>query len=156
MKYKINFNAVKTLLRPNLKKRVVLTCIRYTKGKIQFTNSYSLVELNNLTHDKTLTLDVFTGSIATLHPYPDLERIKPDSSKLQTINNISITVNNDTTYYVINDRYFKKREVDTLFKTIGKKITDFENELQIHRDTPMIVVDVDGLYILSLGVILDE
>lgn len=156
MKYKINFNVVKQLLRPNLKKREILTCIRYTKGKIQFTNSYSFLELNNLGHDETLTLDIFSGSIAIAHPYPDCERIKPDPSKLQTINNISITVNDDTTYYVINNRYFRKREVDTLFKTIGKKITDFKNELQVHRDTPMLVVDVDGLYIMTLGVIPHE
>lgn len=157
MIYKINFNVVKQMLRKNLKKREILTCVRYTKGKIQFTDSYSLLELNNLTHDEAFTLDIFSGSIATLHPYPDLERVKVDLSKLGEVNNISITVKNDTTYYVINNHHhFRKREVDILFKTIGKKITDFENELQIHRDTPMIVVDVDGLYIMSLGVILNE
>ena len=154
MIYKINFNVVKQLLRPNLKKRKILTCIRYTKGKIQFTNSYSLLELNNLGHDDTFTLDVFSGSITIAQPYPDLERIKPEPSKLGKVNNISITMNDGTTYYVINNqRYFRKREVDILFKTIDKKITDFENELQVHQDKPMLVVDVDGLYILTLGVI---
>ncbi len=153
MTYKLNFNVVKQLLRPNLKKREILTYIRYTKGKIQFTNSYSLVELNNLRHDEEFTLDVFSGRIDVTSPYPNLERVKPDPSKLGKINNISITVNKDTTYYVINDRYFRKREVDILFKTIGKKIIDFENELQIHRETPLLVVDVDGLYIMTLGVI---
>ncbi len=156
MKYKINFNVVKQLLRPNLKKRKILTCVRYTKGKIQFTNSYSMLELNNLEHDETLTLDIFSGRIDIAQPYPDLERVKPDPSILRTIDNISITVNSDITYYVINNHYFSKSEVDTLFKCIGKKITDFENELQVHQDTPMLVVDVDGLYILSLGVILRE
>ncbi len=153
MKYKLNFNVVKQLLRPNLKKREILTCVRYTKGKIQFTNSYSFLELNNLKHNETLTLDVFSGRIDITQPYPDVERIKPNPSKLQKVNNISITVNRDITYYVINNHYFSKSEIDTLFKTIGKKITDFVNELQVHRDTPMLVVDVDGLYILSLGVI---
>lgn len=156
MIYKLNFNVVKQMLRKNLKKREILTCVRYTKGKIQFTDSYSFLELNNLKHDEEFTLDVFSGSIAIAQPYPDLENIKPDSSKFGKINNISITVNKDTTYYVINDRYFRKREVDTLFKTIGKKITDFENVLQVHQETPMLVVDVDGLYIMSLGVILNE
>ena len=126
------------------------------KGKIQFTDSYSFLELNNLKHDDEFTLDVFSGRIDIAGSYPDVERVKPNPSKLDKINSISITVNKDTTYYVINDQYFKKKEVDILFKTIGKKITDFENELQVHQDTPMLVVDVDGLYIISLGVILHE
>ena len=156
MKYKINFNVVKQMLRKNLKKREILTCVRYTPGKIQFTDSYSLLELNNLTHEETLTLDVFSGSIVIAHPYPDLERVKADPSKLHKIDTIAVTTKNDTIYYVINNHYFKKREVDILFKTIGKKITDFENELQVHHDTSMLVVDVDGLYIMTLGVILHE
>ena len=156
MIYKINFNVVKQMLRKNLNKREILTCVRYTKGKIQFTDSYSLLELNNLKHDEEFTLDVFSGRIDIAGSYPDVGRVKPNPSKLDKINSISITVNKDTTYYVINDQYFKKKEVDILFKTIGKKITDFENELQVHQDTPMLVVDVDGLYIISLGVILHE
>src|SRR5690554_2591188 len=135
MIYKINFNVVKQMLRKNLKKREILTCIRYTKGKIQFTDSYSFLELNNLKHDEEFTLDVFSGRLDITGSYPDLERIKPDSSKLGKINNISITINDGVTYYVINDkRYFRQREVDILFKTIGKKITDFENVLQVHQE----------------------
>ena len=154
MIYKINFNVVKQMLRKNLKKREILTCVRYTPGKIQFTDSYSLVELNNLGHDETLTLDVFSGRIDIAGSYPNLDGVKPDPSKLGEVNNISITVNDGTTYYVINNyHHFRKKEVDILFKTIGKKITDFENELQVHQDRPMLVVDVDGLYIMSLGVI---
>ncbi len=154
MIYKINFNVVKQMLRKNLKKREILTCIRYTKGKIQFTDSYSFLELNNLGHDVDFTLDLFSGRLDMRGSYPNVERIKPDPSKLHKVNNISLTINDGITYYVINNtRCFNKRNVDILFKTIGKKITDFEKVLQVHRDTPMLVVDVDGLYILSLGVI---
>ena len=154
MIYKLNFNVVKQMLRKNLKKREILTCVRYTKGKIQFTDSYSFLELNNLKHDEEFTLDIFSGNIAIKSPYPDVERIKPATSKLDKVNNISITVNDGITYYVINNgRYFDKSKVDILFKTIGKKITDFENVLQVHQDTPMLVIDIDGLYIMTLGVI---
>ncbi len=154
MVYKINFNVVKQMLRKNLKKRKILTCVRYTKGKIQFTDSYSFLELNNLKHDEEFTLDVFSGNISIKSPYPDVDRVKPDSSKLIKVDNISLTINDGITYYVINNhRCFNKRNVDILFKTIGKKITDFEKVLQVHRDTPMLVVDVDGLYIMTLGVI---
>ena len=157
MIYKLNFNIVKQMLRKNLKKREILTCIRYTKGKIQFTDSYSFVELNNLGHDEDFTLDVFSGRLDMPGSYPNVDRIKPAPSKLHKVNNISITVNDDITYYVINNhRYFEKRKVDILFKTIGKKITDFESVLQVHQDTPMLVVDVDGLYIMTLGVIPHE
>jgi len=155
MIYKLNFNVVKQMLRKNLKKREILTCIRYTKGKIQFTDSYSFLELNNLKHDEEFTLDVFSGNIAIAAPYPDLDRFKTNATNLLKVDNISITVNDGITYYVINNnRYFRKDNIDILFKTIGKKITDFENVLQVHRDTPMLVVDVDGLYIMTLGVIL--
>ena len=154
MIYKLNFNIVKQMLRKNLKKREILTCVRYTKGKIQFTDSYSFLELNNLKHDEEFTLDVFSGRIDIAESYPNVEKIKPAPSKLHKVNNISITINDGITYYVINNhRYFEKSKVDILFKTIGKKITDFENVLQVHEDTPMLVVDVDGLYIISLGVI---
>ena len=154
MIYKLNFNVVKQMLRKNLKKREILTCVRYTKGKIQFTDSYSFLELNNLKHDEEFTLDVFSGRIDIAESYPNVEKIKPAPSKLHKVNNISITINDGITYYVINNhRYFEKSKVDILFKTIGKKITDFENVLQVHEDTPMLVVDVDGLYIISLGVI---
>ncbi len=154
MIYKINFNVVKQMLRKNLKKRVILTCVRYTSGKIQFTDSYSFVELNNLKHDEDFILDVFSGNIAIATPYPDLERFKAKASNLLKVDNISITVNDGITYYVINNiHHFRKRDVDILFNTIGKKITDFENVLQVHRDTPMLVVDVEGLYIMTLGVI---
>ena len=157
MIYKLNFNVVKQMLRKNLKKREILTCIRYTKGKIQFTDSYSFLELNNLKHDEEFTLDVFSGRIDIVESYPDVERIKAKATNLLKVNNISITVNDGTTYYVINNhRYFRKKEVDILFKTIGKKITDFENVLQVHQDTPMLVVDVEGLYIMTLGVIPHE
>ena len=153
MIYKLNFNVVKQMLRKNLKKREILTCIRYTKGKIQFTDSYSFLELNNLNHDEEFTLDVFSGRIDIVESYPDVERIKAKATNLLKVDNISITVNDGTTYYVINNhRYFRKKEVDILFKTIGKQITDFENVLQVHQDTPMLVVDVDGLYIMTLGV----
>ena len=157
MIYKLNFNVVKQMLRKNLKKREILTCIRYTKGKIQFTDSYSFLELNNLGHDDDFILDVFSGRLDMTGSYPDVERIKPTSSKLHKVDNISITINDGTTYYVINNhRYFEKSKVDILFKTIGKKITDFENVLQLHQDTPMLVVDVEGLYIMTLGVIPHE
>lgn len=157
MIYKLNFNVVKQMLRKNLKKRKILTCVHYTKGKIQFTDSYSFLELNNLKHDEYFLLDVFSGRIDIVGSYPNVERIKPDSSKLIKVDNISLTINDGITYYVINNhRCFNKRNVDILFKTIGKKITDFKDELQVHQDTPMLVVDVDGLYILSLGVILHE
>ena len=157
MKYKINFNVVKQMLRKNLKKREILTCVRYTKGKIQFTDSYSFLELNNLGHDDEFTLDIFSGRIDIAGSYPDVERIKAKATNLLKVDNISITVNDGITYYVINNhRYFDKSKVDILFKTIGKKITDFENVLQVHQDTPMLVVDVDGLYIMSLGVIPHE
>ena len=153
MIYKLNFNVVKQMLRKNLKKREILTYIRYTKGKIQFTDSYSFLELNNLKHDEYFTLDVFSGRLDMVGSYPDVEKIKPAPSKLHKVNNISITINDGTTYYVINNRhYFEKSKVDILFKTIGKKITDFENVLQVHQDTPMLVVDVDGLYIMAMGV----
>ena len=155
MIYKLNFNVVKQMLKKNLKKREILTCIRYTKSKIQFTDSYSFLELNNLKHDEEFTLDIFSGNIAIKSPYPDLERFKAKASNLLKVDNISITVNDGTTYYLINNiHHFRKKEVDLLFKTIGKQITDFENVLQVHRDTPMLVVDVDGLYMISLGVIL--
>ena len=154
MIYKLNFNVVKQMLRKNLKKREILTCVRYTKGKIQFTDSYSFLELNNLRHDEEFTLDVFSGNIAIKSPYPDLERFKANATNLIKVDNISITVNDGITYYVINNsRYFDKSKVDILFKTIGKKITDFENVLQVHQDTPMLVIDIDGLYIMTLGVI---
>ena len=154
MIYKLNFNVVKQMLRKNLKKRKILTCVRYTKGKIQFTDSYSFLELNNLKHDAEFTLDVFSGRIDIVGSYPDLERFKTNATNLLKVDNISITVNDGITYYVINNsRYFDKSKVDILFKTIGKKITDFENVLQVHQDTPMLVVDVDGLYIMTLGVI---
>src|SRR5690554_3684060 len=157
MIYKLNFNIVKQMLRKNLKKREILTCIRYTKGKIQFTDSYSFLELNNLKHDEEFTLDVFSGRLDIAGSYPNVDKIKPAPSKLHKVNNISITLNDGVTYYVINDkRYFRQREVDILFKTIDKKITDFENVLQVHQDTPMLVVDVDGLYIMTLGVIPHE
>ena len=134
MIYKLNFNVVKQMLRKNLKKREILTCVRYTKGKIQFTDSYSFLELNNLKHDEEFTLDIFSGNIAIKSPYPNVEKIKPDSSKLHKVNNISITVNDGITYYVINNhRYFDKNKVDILFKTIGKEITDFHNVLQVHQ-----------------------
>ena len=153
MIYKLNFNVVKQMLRKNLKKREILTCIRYTKGKIQFTDSYSFLELNNLKHDEEFTLDIFSGNIAITQPYPDLERFKAKATNLIKVDNISITINDGITYYVINNhRYFDKSKVDILFKTIGKKITDFEKVLQVHQDTPMLVVDVDGLYIMTLGV----
>ena len=154
MIYKLNFNVVKQMLRKNLKKREILTCVRYTKGKIQFTDSYSFLELNNLKHDEEFTLDVFSGRIDIAGSYPNVERIKAKATNLLKVDNISITVNDGTTYYVINNhRYFDKRKVDILFKTIGKKITDFENVLQVHQDTPMLVIDIDGLYIMTLGVI---
>ena len=154
MIYKLNFNVVKQMLRKNLKKREILTCVRYTKGKIQFTDSYSFLELNNLKHDEEFTLDVFSGNIAIKSPYPDLERFKAKATNLLKVNNISITVNDGTTYYLINNiHHFRKKEVDILFNTIGKKITDFEKVLQVHRDTPMLVVDMEGLYIMTLGVI---
>jgi hypothetical protein len=153
MIYKINFNVVKQMLRKNLKKREILTCIRYTKGKIQFTDSYSFLELNNLGHDVEFTLDMFSGRLDIAQPYPDLERFKAKATNLLKVDNISITINDGITYYVINNcRYFIKRDIDILFNTIGKKITDFENVLQVHQDTPMLVVDVDGLYIMTLGV----
>ena len=154
MIYKLNFNVVKQMLRKNLKKREILTCIRYTKGKIQFTDSYSFLELNNLKHDEEFTLDIFSGRIDIAGSYPDLERFKTKASNLLKVDNISITINEGITYYVINNiRYFRKKEVDILFNTIGKKITDFEKVLQVHQDTPMLVVDVEGLYIMTLGVI---
>ncbi len=154
MIYKLNFNVVKQMLRKNLKKREILTCVRYTKGKIQFTDSYSFLELNNLKHDEEFTLDVFSGNIAIRSPYPDLERFKAKATNLLKVDNISITINDGITYYLINNiHHFRKKEVDILFNTIGKKITDFENVLQVHQDTPMLVVDVDGLYIMTLGVI---
>src|SRR5690554_1286083 len=99
MIYKINFNVVKQMLRKNLKKREILTCIRYTKGKIQFTDSYSFVELNNLGHDKEFTLDVFSGRLDMMGSYPDLERFKAKATNLIKVNNISITVNDGITYY---------------------------------------------------------
>lgn len=154
MKYKLNFNVVKQMLRKNLKKREILTCVRYTKGKIQFTDSYSFLELNNLRHDEDFTLDIFSGNIAIAAPYPDLEKFKANATNLIKVNNISITINDGITYYVINNiHHFRKRDVDILFNTIGKKITDFESVLEVHQDTPMLVVDVDGLYIMTLGVI---
>ena len=154
MIYKLNFNVVKQMLRKNLKKREILTCIRYTKGKIQFTDSYSFLELNNLKHDVEFTIDVFSGRLDIAGSYPNVDNIKPATSKLHKVDNISITVNDGITYYVINNlRYFDKGKVDILFKTIGKKITDFEKVLQVHSDTPMLVVDIDGLYIMTLGVI---
>ena len=154
MIYKLNFNVVKQMLRKNLKKREILTCIRYTKGKIQFTDSYSFLELNNLKHDEEFTLDIFSGNIAIKSPYPDLERFKTKASNLLKVDNISLTINDGITYYLINNiHHFRKKEVDLLFKTIGKQITDFENVLQVHQDTPMLVIDIDGLYIMTLGVI---
>lgn len=154
MIYKINFNVVKQMLRKNLKKREILTCIRYTKGKIQFTDSYSFLELNNLGHDDEFTLDIFSGRIDIAGSYPDLERIKAKATNLLRVDNISLTINDGITYYLINNiHHFRKNDIDILFKTIGKKITDFENVLQVHQDTPMLVVDVDGLYIMTLGVI---
>ena len=154
MIYKLNFNVVKQMLRKNLKKREILTCVRYTKGKIQFTDSYSFLELNNLKHDDDFILDVFSGRLDIAGSYPDLERFKAKATNLLKVDNISITVNDGITYYVINNqRYFRKKEVDILFNTIGKKITDFEKVLQVHQDTPMLVIDIDGLYIMTLGVI---
>ena len=153
MIYKLNFNIVKQMLRKNLKKREILTCVRYTNGKIQFTDSYSFLELNNLKHEEEFTLDIFSGRIDIAGSYPDLERFKAKATNLIKVDNISITVNDGITYYVINNiRYFRKKEIDILFNTIGKKITDFEKVLQVHRDTPMLVVDVEGLYIMTLGV----
>ena len=161
---KLNFNAIKLLLKKNAKKRPILTCMNYKDDKIVFTDSYSLVEI--ATRNKVN----FLLNVETLETqggtYPCTDNVKPFETDLKDVETIELTStefdykNKKLETYSINGYPFDRKQVDSTFKTISK---DFfkdisRNDLKIKelKSHGRLVYQKDGTYILILGIAKSE
>lgn len=155
---KLNFNAIKSLLKKNAKKRPILTCINYKDDKIVFTDSYSLVEVHTRNKVNFLlnveTLETQEGT------YPCTDNIKPYETDLKDVETLELTTidfaNKKLETYSINGYPFDRKAVDSTFKTISK---DFfkdisRNDLKIkeNKSHGRLIYQKDGTYILILGI----
>lgn len=155
----LDIKAIQSLLKKN-KHRKILHCLNYTQEAIVFTNSYSLVKLNQKNNvEKEINVNVFNGEINN-DTYPNIA----DIAKREGVEKVeSITIESKdgyTFYYKINgmeDIKYDKNLVDKTFKCI-KKSPFFSHNVISNKDKLFLtkekglVYQKDNLYIYILGI----
>jgi hypothetical protein len=156
----IKIEAVKKLLKQHQKSRPVLACINYNENSIQFTNSYSLVEITT-SKQQPMLLDPFTMLQVEGLQYPSLDRIKPSQLDLQGVNNIKIEAltNQGKTelFYNVDGIYFNKDLLDTTFKTVNLDLLkDVNREYHLYiknnKTNGLLIYKKQNVYILVLSI----
>lgn len=157
----IKIEAVKKLLKKHQKTRPVLACINYTHDKIQYTNSYSMVEIE-VSRQQPMLYNPFTGyQMDPLQQYPSLDRIKPQPEQLQVVDSIKIEVltyqDKTELFYNVDGIYFNKELTDTTFKTVNLDLLKDVNkgyhlQLKNNGKTGILVYKKHNIYILILSI----
>ncbi len=155
---KLNFNAIKSLLKKNTKKRPILNCINYKDSSILFTDSFSLVEISTQ-NNTTFLLNVETLKIQG-GTYPNTDNIKPSEIDLKDVEHVELSTKLDVSNkkvetYIINEYPFDRKLVDNTFKTISKDflrgVTKNELKIKEYQQYGTLVYQKDEVYILILG-----
>ena len=151
----INFNAVKTLLKKNAKKRPILTCMSYRKDKIIFTDSYSLVEIE-ASNDVEFNLDVMELRLSG-ETFPNVDGVKPPKHELTQVSSIVPSLNSERVeLYLIDDYPFIKTQIDQTFKTLGinfyKDLIPKDIKLKTRPNHGVLIYETDDVYVLVLGI----